>query len=65
MVLSCFCNGFGVVLFFLSSKNNGFAIVLAGFGVVSLWFWRVLLCFLAGCGLVLLWFGLAGFAVVL
>ena len=45
MVLTGFCNGFGVVLVFFLRSNNGFTMVLAGFAMV-----------LAGFAVVLQWF---------
>ena len=45
MVLTGFCNGFGVVLVFFLSSNSGFTMVLAGFAMV-----------LAGFAVVLQWF---------
>ena len=44
MVLTGFCNGFGVVLVFFLSSNSGFTMVLAGFAMV-----------LAGFAMVLQW----------
>jgi hypothetical protein len=44
VVLTGFCNGFGVVLVFFLSSNSGFTMVLAGFAMV-----------LAGFAMVLQW----------